>query len=242
MARVKIESGEGTVLAASQQQTWDGILSGERLLTMSCSDKVARWNVVGVQGSLLSLYLEPIYLKSVVVGNLFHPDHMLRAVYQRVSNITDLPEPFLPTLPLLLGVSHPLGRNIAKPSTNSLCWAWGDTQPELINSRTGKLDDMAPSSVCKQELFERFISLWDILACEEVKKSALKCPGISTMDPEERPREALASKLRQLLTYHDFKRLASDYRTALQSLASHYATELGSTWIKKPLEQEDFKA
>ena len=229
------------MLAANQQQTWDGILSGERLLTMSCSDKIARWNVVGVQGSLLSLYLEPIYLKSVVVGNLFHQDHMLRAVYQRISNIMDLPEPFLPTLPLLLGVSHPLGRNTAKPSANSLCWTWGDSQPELINSRTGKLDDMAPSAVCKRELFERFISLWDELACEEVQKSSLHCPAISTMDPEERPPEALASKLRKILTYRDFKRLASDYRSALQTLASHYATELGSTWIKKPLEQEDFK-
>ena len=241
MARVKIESGEGTVLAANQQQTWDGILSGERLLTMSCSDKIARWNVVGVQGSLLSLYLEPIYLKSVVVGNLFHQDHMLRAVYQRISNITDLPEPFLPTLPLLVGVSHPLGRNTAKPSSNSLCWAWGDAQPELINSRTGKLDDMAPSAVCKRELFERFISLWDELACKEVKKSSLQCPAVSKMGPEERPTEALARNLREVLTYSDFKRLALDYHSALQALASHYATELGSAWIKKPLEQEDFK-
>jgi len=51
------------------QVTWQDLQSGaQNVRTMSCSDKIMRWNVLGLQGSLLSQYLEPIYLSSITIG------------------------------------------------------------------------------------------------------------------------------------------------------------------------------
>lgn len=40
--------------------------------TASCSDKIARWNVLGVQGGLmLNLLSEPIYIDSITIGHKY---------------------------------------------------------------------------------------------------------------------------------------------------------------------------
>jgi len=62
-------TGEGSIPAEQNKfQTWIGLQFGNRLRTMCCSDKILKWNVVGLQGALLSHLVEPIYLSSISVG------------------------------------------------------------------------------------------------------------------------------------------------------------------------------
>jgi tRNA-specific adenosine deaminase 1 len=60
---------------------------GEPTLSLSCSDKFAKWNVVGLQGALLSLLVnEPIYFHSVIVGggSPFSKMSLKRAIIDRL--------------------------------------------------------------------------------------------------------------------------------------------------------------
>jgi double stranded RNA-specific editase B len=59
--------------------------------------------VVGIQGSLMSYFTEPIYFSSIILGSLYHADHLSRAMYQRIADIEDLPQQFSLNRPLLSG-------------------------------------------------------------------------------------------------------------------------------------------
>jgi tRNA-specific adenosine deaminase 1 len=53
----------------------------------SCSDKLARWNIIGVQGAYLSNHLrEPIFLSSITVSDLHNADALERALHRATAN------------------------------------------------------------------------------------------------------------------------------------------------------------
>ncbi|KAM9304808.1 double-stranded RNA-specific editase 1 isoform 1-T1 [Gastrophryne carolinensis] len=216
--RTKIESGEGTipVRSSSSIQTWDGVLQGERLLTMSCSDKIARWNVVGIQGSLFSLFVEPIYFSSIILGSLYHGDHLSRAVYQRISDIEDLPPLYNLNKPLLSGISNAEARQPGRAPSFSVNWTVGDTSLEVINATTGKDEMGRASRLCKHALFSRWMRLY---------------PKLSSN---------LRSKTGKPNLYYDTKQSAVEYQAAKECVFKAFQkTGLGA-WVKKPIEQDQF--
>ena len=68
-------------------RTKPGRLDSEITLSMSCSDKIAKWNVLGLAGSLYSIFVEPIYFSSITCGDLSDLESMKRAYTERVKNI-----------------------------------------------------------------------------------------------------------------------------------------------------------
>ncbi|XP_069031334.1 double-stranded RNA-specific editase 1-like [Embiotoca jacksoni] len=216
--RTKIESGEGTIPVRSSNtiQTWDGVLQGERLLTMSCSDKIARWNVVGFQGSLMSYFTEPIYFSSIILGSLYHADHLSRAMYQRITEMEDLSPSFSLNRPLLSGISNAEARQPGKAPNFSVNWMVGDTGLEVINATTGKDDLGRPSRLCKHALYSR----WMRLHCK--LSSTLR---IRTLRPS---------------SYHEAKQAALEYHSAKQTLFRSFLKAGLGVWVKKPIEQDQF--
>ncbi|XP_065366088.1 double-stranded RNA-specific editase Adar isoform X4 [Calliphora vicina] len=215
--RTKIESGEGTIPVKSSDgiQTWDGVLEGHRLLTMSCSDKIARWNIVGIQGSLLSSIIEPIYLHSIVLGSLLHPEHMYRAVCGRIEkSIQGLPPPYHLNKPRLAQLTSSEPRNQAKAPNFGINWTTGDTEVEVVNSLTGKTVNNQISRITKQMFFRKYGSLVKNL------------PGL----PEKKIQT----------DYGQTKSKVKDYQIAKRELFAAFRREDLGSWLKKPQEQDEF--
>ena len=222
--RTKMEGGEGTIPVGDDSiQTWDGILRGERLRTMSCSDKILRWNVVGLQGALLSHFMQPVYMSSLTLGSLHHHGHLSRAVCCRVKEIQDLPVGFNvnhPSLGRVTGGDN-IKRHTEKTSQYSLNWAKGDEKAELTDGVTGRpvsgygklQNQLQMSRICKAHLFSMFIDVR-----EKIQHNAIN----------------------QMTTYGDAKKTSVEYQKAKLALTNFLRTKGYYNWVKKPEEEESF--
>uniref|UniRef100_A0A8C5C2I0 Adenosine deaminase RNA specific B2 (inactive) n=1 Tax=Gadus morhua TaxID=8049 RepID=A0A8C5C2I0_GADMO len=140
--RTKIESGEGTVPVRSRGpvQTWDGVLQGEQLVTMSCTDKISRSVVLKYRTDILTFI-------SIFQHRERVPAHRLTA---------------LPVV-AAAGLSSAEGLQLGKAPCVSVNWTLGDGQLEVVNTATGRRRDLGtPSRLCKRVLFAR----WSRLHCK----------------------------------------------------------------------------
>uniref|UniRef100_A0A7N6AZF4 Adenosine deaminase RNA specific n=1 Tax=Anabas testudineus TaxID=64144 RepID=A0A7N6AZF4_ANATE len=224
--RTKVENGEGTIPVESSAivPTWDGIQHGERLRTMSCSDKILRWNVLGLQGALLTHFLHPIYLKSITLGYLYSHGHLTRAVCCRLARDGNT---FAQTLPPPFKLNHPeVGRvsvydstrHTGKTKESSVNWSSPDQHSvEVLDGTKGKLDGnkLGVSRVSKSNLFCLFRSL-----CQRCGRTDLL----------------------SLPSYAQAKMSAMSFQLAKQQFFQTLSSHGYGAWIGKPLEEKSFES
>nr|XP_054589432.1 tRNA-specific adenosine deaminase 1 [Nothobranchius furzeri] len=195
---------------------------GEPTLSLSCSDKLARWGVVGFQGALLCHFLEEaLYFSTVVVGRCPYSREVLhRALVSRCSHVSNLPAGFSVRSPELLqsSLEFPFSRNQtelrhrAEQGRVSACGAaisWCNVEELPLDvtangykhgvTKKALGTPKSRSLLCKLELFHSFLSL------------------VAATDLPSLP-DSLRSA--ELHTYWDYKQASRSYQQAWQQLCS----------------------
>jgi len=217
LLRTKIESGEGTIPVKVA-----GISGQEDLVKrMSCSDKIARWNVVGLQGSLLAHVLEPVYLESIVVGALFNSNHLYRAVIGRLEeSIVNLPRSFKINHPKLNQGSSTEARHPTKAPSFSVNWDCEDRDLEIITAVTGRQENGKNSRLCKQNFLKRLCTLLD-------HPNATTLTRVDNVDFKK-------------ISYKEVKALSVDYQKSKKAVASAFSEANLGQWSSKSLNDDSF--
>lgn len=228
-------TGDGAVRGRKGYETYGAIRTkpgradSQASVSFSCSDKIALWNALGLQGGLLSNLFEPIHPDHIVVGGVEPPEGTDAATY---------------------------GPSIVREAERALFGRLNSKhrpQVHLTNEDfefsksavEGDGKSIATSPICLSAV--PALGKNEVLVDGCVQSSAWKAPGTTLVKPKMRSRLCKYELLRAYLsllgkvspeesekaatrTYHDLKDEA--YRTRKAELRGQVAPGVPESWTK----------
>ena len=189
---------------------------GNPTLSLSCSDKIAKWNIMGLQGSLLSILIPTIKIDTVVVGGNcpFSLEAMERGLYKRFNK--ELYE--LKIVQSNISFKEQKNYERTHPCPSSIIWCAvknRDTEIAIEGRKQGATKKKKGNNllVTKQALFETFLRVYD-------KYQNFEC---NIKHPKK-------------ITYLDCKKWSKNYHNLWTTLKSN----IFHAWPSKPIHLQTF--
>lgn len=189
---------------------------GNPTLSLSCSDKIAKWNLLGIQGSFLSILIPPIKLETIIVGgnSPFSLKAMERGLYKRFNSEIYK----LKIIQSKLFFKQQKNSERKNPCPSSIIWCAvrnRDTEIAVEGRKQGATKKKKGSNllVSRRALFETFLR-----TCDKYQHS-----DCNIRHPKK-------------ITYLDCKKWSKNY----QSLWSTLKSEFFHDWPSKPIQLQTF--
>ena len=189
---------------------------GNPTLSLSCSDKMAKWNILGLQGSLLSILIPPIKMETITVGGKcpFSLESMERGLYRRFYKEAHK----LKIMQANISFEQRRSHERTHPCPSSIIWSAvrnRDTEVAVEGRKQGATKRRKGNNllVTRRALFEMFLRI-----CE--KYPNFDC---NIRHPKK-------------VTYFDCKKWSKNY----QSLWNATKLELFRAWPSKPTRLQMF--